>query len=533
MLASTHSGEHLRPRVRLIPPLVAALGAALLVVQWAGGRPLWLDEEMIAINLRDRSVGALAGALSLGQTAPYGWLALQHAIVLAAGIGERALRVVPLSFGVATLAVAVWIGRRWLGVVGATTLVVLAATGRWLTFYVLELKQYSADVFFALLLPALAVRAIEDPARALTFWIVAAVAQWFANGALFVTPACVLVLAWAAFRRDGGRGLFRAVTPGAIWLALFALHYLVVLRHALGSAYLQSTWAFAFPPAGSGLAAAARWLIAQLAPLAEKPGGTMLGVLLWIAALAGVLLASDRKRPLAWAFGFVPLTAFALALVRLVPLYERLSIWIVPALYVGVALLADVTTARRRSTAVLAGAAVLVLVADITARGLLDLRQRPSDSNRSLDDRSAIRWLQERAEAGDAWLTTHYALPALWWYGGATTTDRLFTVAYQPDKAECPAGNVARALDAYPRVVVYLGFRFDDTPPGFDDLLVDRLGELGAVVAYRRFAVRGIGLIVDRRQRAYRPATLSQLDAQPADTAVRPDGCITIAPARW
>src|SRR5262245_18775578 len=99
-----------------MPAIVAAAGALLLVVQWAGGRPLWLDEEMIAINLRDRSVGELAGALSLGQTAPYGWLALQRLVFVIAGGGERALRVVPLAFGIATLAAAAWIGRRWLGV---------------------------------------------------------------------------------------------------------------------------------------------------------------------------------------------------------------------------------------------------------------------------------------------------------------------------------------------------------------------------------------------------------------------------------
>jgi len=32
---------------------VAATGACLLVFQWLGSRPLWLDEEMIALNLRD------------------------------------------------------------------------------------------------------------------------------------------------------------------------------------------------------------------------------------------------------------------------------------------------------------------------------------------------------------------------------------------------------------------------------------------------------------------------------------------------
>jgi hypothetical protein len=64
-----------------------------------------------------------------------------------------------------------------------------------------ELKPYSADAFLALLLPR-SLRAIAGPGkgrptgtrwfqprfRPAMFWIAAAIAQWFGNGALFVTP---------------------------------------------------------------------------------------------------------------------------------------------------------------------------------------------------------------------------------------------------------------------------------------------------------------------------------------------------------
>ena len=527
--------------------MIAAAGAALLVWQWAGGRPLWLDEEMIAINLRDRSLGGLAGALSLGQTAPYGWLAIERLVVLLFGGGERALRFVPMACGVATLAVAVWIGRRWLGVLGAVSLVLLCSLGRWLTFYFLELKPYSADALFALWLPALAVLAVEDRRRARLFWVIAAVGQWFANGALLAAPAAAAVLAISVWRRDGARAVPGVIAPGALWLALFALHYGLVLRHALGSAFLQGTWAFAFPPPGATPFEIVRWLAQQLTPFAAKPGGTSLGLALWLAAALGfaAALAAPPRRSLAAAFALVPVSAFLLAALRLVPLYERVSIWVVPALYVGVALLADVAAGVARgfspaSVAVRAGGwiavcAALILTLDISIAGAIDAGQRPDDSNRSLDDRAAIRWLSARHRDGDAWITTHFGLPALWWYGGSMSPPGAFELTYIPDRRECPAdgpGNLSRALQPYGRVVVYLGFRFDDTPPGFDDLLVDRLSELGAVTDYRRFDTRGIGIVVDRGQPSNRPATLSQLDARPIDDAVRPEGCITIRAAR-
>jgi len=544
-----------RPRAyQLIPVVIAIAGSLLLIAQWAGGRPLWLDEEMIAIDLRDRSLRGLAGSLSLGQTAPYGWLVVQRLVLLVAGGGERSLRFVPVLFGVGTLAAAAWIGRRWLNAAGATALVLLCATGRWLTFYLLELKPYSADAFFALLLPALAVDAASRQ-RTLMFWTAAAAAQWFSNGALLVVPACAVVLAvhsWQggasaetaehADKRDSAgsadsalrrRAVMRTLAPAAIWIGSFAVHYAIALQHALGSSYLQGTWAFAFPPPDAGLVDRIIWFGRQLAPFAAKPGGSTLGLTIWMAAAAGFTLADDRRRSLALAFGLVPILAFVYAIAHVVPLYERVSIWMVPALYVGIALLADVGSRRwtRRSTVTVAGAVVaLVLTVDVAAGGLLDLRGRPSTSNRSLDDRAAIHWLAARAEPGDAWVTTHFALPALWWYGGATTVDRVFELSYSPDPAACGSA-LADTLRSFPRAIVYLGFRFDDTPPGFDDLLVDRLAELGAVTAFRRFDVRSIALVVDRRQRANAPASLSRLDASPTDTAVRAPGCIGIRPA--
>ena len=73
---------------RALTALVAGLGSALVLAQWADARPLWLDEEMIALNFRDRSFGMLSGRLWLEQSAPLGWLVLQRISLLTLGSGE-------------------------------------------------------------------------------------------------------------------------------------------------------------------------------------------------------------------------------------------------------------------------------------------------------------------------------------------------------------------------------------------------------------------------------------------------------------
>jgi hypothetical protein len=62
---------------------IAGAGSARLLVP--PGTPLWVDEEMIALNARWRSFADLGGPLWLDQSAPLGWLALERAALVAFG----------------------------------------------------------------------------------------------------------------------------------------------------------------------------------------------------------------------------------------------------------------------------------------------------------------------------------------------------------------------------------------------------------------------------------------------------------------
>lgn len=543
--------------------LIALVGAGLQVHLWAGARPMWLDEEMIALNLRDRALADLAGPLWFGQSAPLGWLALQRAALLMFGTSERAMRLVPVLFGIGTLATAVWIGRRWMGPVGAAALALLCSLGQWLTLYSLELKQYSADMSWGLLLPALAAWVIEPRAdestkltrRAAVWWTAAAIGHWFANGALLVTPACSVVLWVMLWRRGGWRSALAFALLGLGWIASFGLHYALALRDTLGSEYLSGYWAFALPPASAGLGGTLRWLGGQFQPFAVKPGGASLWLLFWLAAASGFVVGSSPRLGLVLAT--VPFSAFALAGLRVVPLYERLSLWVVPALYAGVALLIDGAVlfgwrahARGRRT----GVAVALVVAfvgfvvcyDIYWNGREDMRfGRPFDSHHQLDDRTAVRWLMAERQPGDVLMTSHLALPAVWWYGGIPIANAaaagsrqqdgspILEVGYVDPGPDCRHNELRNALNDQPRVLVYFGFRFDDVPKGFDDLVLDRLAELGTITANRSFAGVGRAAMIDLRLPADASRTVaSPPGTRPADVPARLPGCLAVRLAR-
>jgi hypothetical protein len=505
--------------------MVALAGIGAAIYQWAHARPLWLDEEMIALNVRERSLADLAGPLWLGQSAPYGWLAAQRAFVLALGTSEHALRLVPVLFWIATLLVAVWVGRRWMSTLGATVWLLLCSLGRWLTHYPFEVKHYSADVFWGLLLPALAVWAIEPDAsasrqrRAVLWWAAAAIGQWFANGALLATPACAVVLLAASWWRNGWRAALTFSVLGVAWLASFGLHFFLAVRHTVNSDFLRGYWSEGLPPSSIGLTATLTWLASRFQPIAINPGATEWWLLLWVTAAGGFVLSA--RPALGVVLASMPLSAFVLGGLGLVPLQDRLSIWIVPSLYLGVALFADSALRfgrgahvhrswTRGMVAVAIALAAFPVCADIFERGRIDLRiGRPFTRKQGLDDRSAVQWLMSQHRHGDVLITTRLALPALWWYGriplstqdspGGRLPDGspILEVGYLEPGSDCQRHQLRDLLEGRRRVLVYSGF--PDVPKGFDELLFGSLGELGVIRAHRRFADISRSAVVELR----------------------------------
>jgi hypothetical protein len=204
------------------------------------------------------------------------------------------------------------------------------------------------------------------------------------------------------------------------------LHFTVAIRFAVGNESLQEFWQFAYPPWQSGLSAVFHWFYQQLDGFALKPAGTGYAAAFWSCVVAGIVGA--RNRWLRVMMALVVASAFLFAVLHMVPLYERLSLWFLPTLYLAIASLAD-RAARlpqrwmlrsRRLALVAHGAAVVaisIICADVVRRGVEDLRiARPADSNRATDDRSAVRWLMSQRAGTDR--SANHALPAIWWYAG-------------------------------------------------------------------------------------------------------------------
>jgi hypothetical protein len=538
-----------RPFILIL--VMVALGVD--VAQWLRAAPLWVDEEMIALNLRDRSFADLAGPLWLGQGAPLGWLIVQRAMLLLCGASELCLRFFPLVAGAATILAALWVATRWLHPLPAVLFLLLISIGQWVSHYRFELKHYSVDTFAALLLPALAAWVVETrddgevEERWTRWWIVASLIQWISYGALLVMPLCALILSGALYRRLGLRGVLRFAAMGSVWLASFAVHYGLSLQYTDNNRYLRDYWAGHILPRGLDAAGVVAWIGERFERLANNPGGSDWVVAFWCAALLGCVVT--RRHLLGAMFASVPVAGFVLAVIRQVPLEDRLALWIVPSLYAGIALLLDAGIhlgrsqhGRRRLAMALGGvlaAGAFVVGAHVIVRGYRHLDVGvPAVSNRDLDDRSAVAWLQARHRPGDVIVTTQLGWPAIWWYAGLSIREHalgrelpdgtaVLTASQERERSNCRQ-QFFEALKGRERVLLYAGF--PDEGVSFYDAFVSAVEPYGIVIDFARFGATSLVAVVE----LFVPSGVTFLgdtNITPSDHPMQP-GCVTLRPAR-
>jgi dipeptidyl aminopeptidase/acylaminoacyl peptidase len=174
--------------------------------------------------------------------------------------------------------------------------------------------------------------------------------------------------------------------------------------------------------------------------------------------------------------------------------------------------------------------------------GISDYSWSP-DNNYGLDDRRAIRHVQTLRRSGDVVLTTHLGLAALWWYGGVNIADvdggthfedsPVFEISHQTDARVCDqAAETLNTLSSRAsRLIVYLGFRMNVLPEGFDRFALEELSRRGALVAYNKYADLSYVAAFDMREQAGAGVQRWLADVVAADGPPLP-GCLVVRPAR-
>lgn len=340
---------------------VAIAGIILRTRAYLSDRSLWLDESFLALNFRDRSLAQMSFAtLEYSQVAPLGFLTSVEFVSMYGDLTDLSLRLSPFLFGCSTVLVALSVSCR-LFIKNSARLVflLLISFSPSLVYYSQELKQYSAEVFAAMLSLYL-----------LTNWGQNRVIRDGFIGGLIVLlaipgPLLLISVAVAAsvFISDSpklatiARGIGARATTFGIWLVFGLVHLLHLTSQSTPESRATTTkfWANAggFPP-GDGIGSYVEWLVqaqkefiwtgfgqaSAAIPGVDGPGLT--SIMIGLFLLFGLLIVNKGS---VFALTSISLAIF-LASLNLYPSSGRVWLYLIPSVAI---LLANILEMRKNS----------------------------------------------------------------------------------------------------------------------------------------------------------------------------------------
>ncbi|GAB2967837.1 hypothetical protein GCM10027048_43290 [Hymenobacter coalescens] len=346
--------------------LVLALGVMLRLIHYFHNRSFVTDELYLGVNVVQKGFWALATEpFEYEQKAPIGYLWVVKAVTLLFGNGEKALRLVPLLSGIGSLFVLVPVARYFLKSWTVVAAVAIMAFSSGCVFHSVEAKQYSTELFAAVLSLWLYIRFRDktDAGSLLAWGVLGSVLLWFSFSLIFILASIGIAVSLDTVLRRQWRRMFQYAVPFSLWLLSFGIQYVLIT-----SKYHQSGWLIdyfdridqAFIPLSASALGMAKWLAhkvyltllyplnllldldgeASMEPLKHHPIRHLIKMgWLHAACLVVGLAYFFRKDRLNFAVLLLPLLlALAASALRVYPFHERFTLFLMPALIIVVCL---------------------------------------------------------------------------------------------------------------------------------------------------------------------------------------------------
>lgn len=233
-----------------------------------GERPLWRDEAWVA-NLA--SSGSFSSVFFTQWPVPPLFISSIYLSVHLFKNNEWFLRIVPALFSIGGMVLIYYSVKRFLGKIEAIGALILFVALPVLMAYSQELKQYTADIFFSLLLILIAEHIIQQRHRFSSWGMLAisgAIGLWFSYPLVFVLCSVGTILLWDIAKnisnnnipdREKYRTVFCWVGTCSFIMFSFLILYFTVIRNQVTPG-LESYWRTAFPDSGRALPFL-KWLI--------------------------------------------------------------------------------------------------------------------------------------------------------------------------------------------------------------------------------------------------------------------------------
>lgn len=332
------------------------LGIVFRIHQYFLNHTLWLDEAFIAINIIRLNYLELFDKLKYySQSAPAFFLIVVKFFTKIFGFSEFSFRFFPFITSVGTMIFAYFLGKLNHNKKTMPVFLLILAFSRFPIYYSGELKQYSSDLFFSvlILLSAFYANKLFYNYKSIIFLgIVSIFSIWFSHPAIIVIIGAMLAIFIDLIinrKKIKIKNLVVILITGFIVVLNFFINYFYFVRTTLLGIYYNNVASF-FPPFPIKNIADLLWYPESLALVYNNPLGLAFHinniyhlpyfililqfVILTSAIIFGTISICKEKK---WfklsILLLIPLILFGLSILKKYPVFERLILFIIPCFY--------------------------------------------------------------------------------------------------------------------------------------------------------------------------------------------------------
>lgn len=381
--------------------------------------PLWLDEAMLALNIRSRSFWELLAPLEYDQGAPIGFLWMEKLATLLIGQNEISLRFIPFLAGVLSLPLLVRLAFTMNATAGRIFAIAAVAISYPVISYSLQAKQYSLDMLIALLIYLAAGKYFLEGVNPTNYqplaWL-GALAPWLSHPAVFSLSGLGSVLLWQVFKSGDRVGRRYLLLSLLAWVVSFGVLFFVQYGALAGNNNLTTYWAEYFMPLTSQ---APVWIYERLAELARMPGGISQKVPYWLVVgmfIIGLTTMLWRKDRWATLFAISSLTCLTTSAFGMYPFGGRLALFLIPGIFICMGASLDLLVQYSPKFQNYRLGLAFLLGAYLLGGSLWTTIENSIEPKKTEDIRETMGYLVANYEKGDAIYVYHFSAPVFDFY---------------------------------------------------------------------------------------------------------------------
>ncbi len=418
--------------------VVLSVGAIIILRDYIGNRSFWIDEAMLGLNM-SRSFGELLKPLDYGQMSPILFLYAARVPTLFLGIKDYVLRIVPLLAGLGSLYVFYLLSKKIVNKSAAIIALLLFIFSESLIYYSTEFKQYSIEVFFAVLFFCLFIFVTEkglDLKRSILIGFLGGIAVWFSYSAIFVVASFAIVSLYYFIRRKNKKSIIGTLAIGSIWLTSALTEYFFYFRRENPVVdYMADVWGWTYMPFPPRSLDDFLWLpvyikklfifsfinvdnpITKVLPVFKE----IIAIMLIIFFIAGIVyLIYKKKGHLSFFVLMIMLIAIIGSALRVYPFYDRAVLYLAPLVLlfsaIGIWLTIKYLSKIHKSISILLLIFIFIFAVPLRVYYFIE-------PNYQTEVRSVVNYYHENRKPGDKLLVQDLCLWQFYFYSDRELVD--------------------------------------------------------------------------------------------------------------